>query len=86
MPRLSGFQTLEKFEKLIDDGVIPGNCTVSMYTSSDNPQDHRKSREFSTVKGYIVKPMDQGQAKRLVDFCLGGAGDRLYSQFKMATS
>lgn len=55
MPLMDGFQFLDEFEKL-DDKTLK-KCKIIMLTSSINPQDLNRSKEYSTVKTYFNKPL-----------------------------
>ncbi|MDW7695278.1 response regulator [Flammeovirgaceae bacterium SG7u.111] len=57
MPLMDGFQFLDLFDKLNDD--TKGKCKIVMLTSSINPQDINKSKNYSYVKKYINKPLTQ---------------------------
>ncbi|MDH5475743.1 MAG: response regulator [Cyclobacteriaceae bacterium] len=57
MPLMDGFQFLEEFEKLSNQTIT--KCKIVMLTSSINPQDVNKSKEYSFVKKYMNKPLSQ---------------------------
>ena len=63
MPLMDGFQFLEEFEKLSKETVA--KCKVVMLTSSINPQDVNKSKEYAYVKKYINKPLSQDTLEKL---------------------
>jgi CheY-like chemotaxis protein len=52
---MDGFQFLDEFERLHD--ATKTKCKIVMLTSSINPQDVNKSKEYSYVKKYINKPL-----------------------------
>lgn len=58
MPRMSGFETVEAMQKRRAEGKGPRSCVVLMFTSSENPKDLEKAKNFEIVKGYITKPLD----------------------------
>lgn len=63
MPLMDGFQFLDEFDKLGDK--TKGKCKIVMLTSSINPQDVNKSKEYSYVKKYINKPLSQENLEKL---------------------
>ena len=63
MPLMDGFQFLEEFEKLSKDTLKKSK--VVMLTSSINPQDVNRSKEYPYVKKYINKPLSQDTLEKL---------------------
>ncbi len=63
MPLMDGFQFLDLFDKLSDK--IKNKCKIVMLTSSINPQDVSKSKNYSYVKDYVNKPLTQENVKAL---------------------
>lgn len=57
MPLMDGFQFLEEFEKLT--ARTKEKSKIVMLTSSINPQDMNKSKNYRYVKKYINKPLSQ---------------------------
>lgn len=55
MPRMSGFEFLEKATEQLGPEVL--KCVVVMLTTSLNPQDEQRAREFDVVKAYLNKPL-----------------------------
>lgn len=63
MPLMDGFQFLDEFDKL--GNKTKDKCKIVMLTSSINPQDVNKSKEYSYVKKYINKPLSQENLEKL---------------------
>lgn len=57
MPLMDGFQFLDLFDKLNEE--TKKKCKIVMLTSSINPQDISKSKNYVYVKKYINKPLTQ---------------------------
>ncbi len=63
MPLMDGFQFLDEFDKL--SASTKSKCKIVMLTSSINPQDVNKSKEYSYVKKYINKPLSQENLEKI---------------------
>ncbi|MFK7830256.1 MAG: PleD family two-component system response regulator [Congregibacter sp.] len=66
MPGLSGFETAEALQELIDAGDASKDITVIMHSSSDNSADRTRAGAIPVVKGYILKPINDDDVGQLV--------------------
>ncbi len=57
MPRINGWEFLDEYEKLPD--YIKGGPVVAMLTTSLNPRDTEKARQYKVIKDYRNKPLTQ---------------------------
>jgi CheY-like chemotaxis protein len=57
MPILDGFQFIEEFEQL--DPEIVSRIKIVMLTSSINPSDIERAKNYASVKGFIHKPLTE---------------------------
>ncbi len=65
MPRMNGFEFLEKYSKLPEENKV--SRVITMYTSSDQYLDREKAGKFPVVKDYIVKPFGQKHVEKTLD-------------------
>ena len=63
MPIFDGFQFIGEFEKL--DPELVKVIRIVMLTSSINPSDIERSKQFSSVKGFIHKPLTDEALEKL---------------------
>lgn len=59
MPILDGFHFLDEFEKLAPE--LAERIKVVMLTTSLNPMDIERSRQYKSVKKFIHKPLTEGE-------------------------
>src|SRR5690606_7781162 len=64
MPKINGFEVVEKFHKMHPTKTPPG--VIVMVTSSLNPADLRKARELG-VDGYLSKPLSEEELNDILD-------------------
>ncbi|MDH5381422.1 MAG: response regulator [Cyclobacteriaceae bacterium] len=63
MPLMDGFQFLDEFFKLNDK--TQKKCKIIILTSSINPQDVNKSKNYPNVKNYLNKPLTQAALEQI---------------------
>lgn len=64
MPRMTGFEVLERLEaSRVCDQII----VVTMYSSSSHAKDRADASKYSFVKDYAVKPITAEKLQELVD-------------------
>jgi CheY-like chemotaxis protein len=61
MPGISGWTFLDQLNQL------NRKVAVYMYSSSIDPDDMRKVRQYAVVKDFLPKPLDNKTIRRLVD-------------------
>jgi len=64
MPVMDGFAFLDAFEAL-PAGQRQG-ATVVMLSSSSDPADRERAAAYPSVSGYLIKPLDRGEAADLL--------------------
>jgi len=65
MPKWSGWDFLDKFEKL--DAHIKNQIKVYMLSSSVDPKDIEKAKTNSNVVDYIVKPLNREIVLKIIE-------------------
>ncbi len=63
MPGMNGFEFLERYEALYWQKYP--QSLVYFISSSNNPEDMAKAREFQSVADYFTKPFDLSKAEKL---------------------
>ena len=67
MPGRNGFETVEELQNRMAEGRGPKSVVIMMFTTSDNPADRERAMQLDSVKGYIVKPLDDDGIQRIRD-------------------
>ena len=65
MPEMDGFTFLSAWERLRE--MRPGAPPVVMLTSSPEPADRARALAHASVRGYLVKPLDDASARSLLE-------------------
>ena len=66
MPRMGGFETIEELQRRMAEGRGPKSVVIMMFTSSDNENDRARADALSSVKGYVLKPLDDDAVEDIV--------------------
>ena len=75
MPRLNGFETVEKMQERMEAGVGPQSIAVLMFTSSSNEADVARAESLPLVRGYFTKPLSDDDVIALRGFYLAELGE-----------
>ena len=69
MPRMDGFELLNKLETLSNEGLIDLSlsCVVVMLTSSNFTGDKEKAAKYEVVSEYMEKPIDLKKMEDLLE-------------------
>ena len=65
MPGMNGWEFLEKYNML--DNRLQIRAIVVMLTTSDNPDDKRKAKEFNFASGFKTKPLTRQMLKEVIN-------------------
>lgn len=63
MPMYSGFEFLDKIEKLVDSHLVKSK--VYILSSSSNPKDIQRAKSYKAVADYFVKPLNADYVSRI---------------------
>lgn len=75
MPRMGGFEFLERIEQLVDRGALDRkSLRVLLCTSSSNPKDRARADAVSVVQKYLVKPLRSEDAEQIKTMFAVSAG------------
>ncbi len=66
MPKMNGFEFLEEYENLVSDGRYQ-SIIVLMLTSSHSEDDKRLAAKYSSVKGFITKPITEETVMKIIE-------------------
>ncbi|MFT5338049.1 MAG: CheY-like chemotaxis protein [Luteibaculaceae bacterium] len=65
MPAMNGWEFLDEYEKL--DPKHKGTVIVMMLTTSLNPDDEGKAKNFGSIKGFKRKPLNQNTLQDIIE-------------------
>jgi CheY-like chemotaxis protein len=65
MPIMDGWEFLREF--VIITPEIKKDIIIYILSSSDNPTDTEKAKEFELISGYIIKPINENQLEALLE-------------------
>ncbi|TGM56568.1 response regulator [Leptospira adleri] len=65
MPGMNGWEFLEEYDKLPKE--LQGKIVVVMLTTSDNPDDRAKAREFGILADFKTKPLTDAMLQEIFD-------------------
>lgn len=64
MPFLNGWEFLKEFQGI--EHRIEKEVHIYMLTSSDDPDDLKRAKEFSELSGYMIKPVTEQELEVLI--------------------
>lgn len=64
MPYMNGWEFLKEFKKI--ESQIEKDIQIYMLTSSDDPEDLERAKEYNELSGYIIKPVTKKELEVLV--------------------
>ncbi|MBI1354272.1 MAG: response regulator [Acidobacteria bacterium] len=68
MPRMGGFEFIERLEAAVEGGVVNSACVALMvFSSSLSPLDRKRAQSFRIVNGYIVKPLSVESVQQVIE-------------------
>jgi len=57
LPAKNGFDFIEEFDAL--DSELKSKSIVIMFSTSENPRDLEKSKQYSTIQDMLLKPLNE---------------------------
>ncbi len=67
MPRMGGFEFLDNLSQIEEESSSPlAGCVILMLTSSDHFGDKERAASYSSVKGYIQKPISEEKLRAII--------------------
>ncbi len=65
MPIMDGWEFLIEYEKIFP--TLKKDVTIFILSSSDNPKDMKRAKEFEKVSGYLTKPISEAELEKLIN-------------------
>ncbi|MDZ4667453.1 MAG: response regulator [bacterium] len=65
MPRLSGWEFLDRYE------LFTKKFPIIMVTSSLDPTDHKKAHSYPSLTGFYIKPLSREKIHEIIELALG---------------
>lgn len=65
MPGMNGWEFLEEYHKL--DKKFQSKIVVVMLTTSENPDDKAKAKQFNILSGFKTKPLTKEMLNEIID-------------------
>lgn len=69
MPAMTGWEVLDHLKQKYGNN-LPSNARVYILSSSDLPEDIKKSAEYEMVAGFYSKPLDQFKINEIIESSL----------------
>ena len=68
MPGKDGFELLEDLESspFVEKLKDKSSCIILLFTSSNNDRDRERVEQYETVKGYLIKPLDEEKIRGIL--------------------
>ncbi len=77
MPGRNGFETIEEMTRRIKAGDAEDSVVIMVFTSSQNTKDIERAKSLDLVRGYVVKPFDDGDIASILEFMEEGSREFL---------
>ena len=67
MPGMSGWEFLDEYKKLENQFKV--DHLIALVTSSQNPEDKKRAKQYDIVNEYIVKPLTEQNLRNILKDC-----------------
>ncbi|TYP70442.1 response regulator [Aquimarina intermedia] len=65
MPIMDGWQFMDEFNSIAPD--LKKDIKIYILSSSDNPDDIERAKEYERISDYLIKPINEQQLKELIE-------------------